>query len=141
MMKWYLLFRTRSWVGLHHVYDPRHLLPPSILLVLIPVLPARARVARSVSLASHRLHPLIATIVSSKRCGCRSRTNFAKKTVHFLHSTPRSPSPPDDCSSATYVWKRCPMIQSLVMELNSACHNSHKCDAIHQSRTEVERTR
>jgi len=31
------------------------------------------------------------------------------------------------------------MIQSLVMELNSACHNSPKCDGIHQSRTEVER--
>jgi hypothetical protein len=95
-----------------HRRPPKYLLLPSIPSALILVPPARARVARSVTLATHRLHPLIATKVFSRRCGCR--TNLTKKTARSLHGAPSLPSPYNDCLSAAYVWKRCPMIQSLV---------------------------
>src|ERR1700747_697924 len=42
---------------------------------------------------------------------------MTKKTACSLHRAPSSPCPPNDCSSAAYVWKRYPKIQSLVLIL------------------------
>ena len=69
----------------------------------------------SVTSASHRLHTLISTKVFSRQCGCR--TNSTKKTARSAHRAISLPSPPNDCSCAAYVWKRCLMIQSLVLTL------------------------
>ena len=99
---------------------------PSILLALILIPLAQVQVARSVTLASHQLHPLVMMIAFSKRCGCR--TSLTKKTVRSLHTVPSLPRPPHDRSSATYVWKRCPMIQSLIPILvdmpSRTCHHT-----------------
>jgi hypothetical protein len=92
----------------------RHL--PSVLLVLILHPLAQARVEHLVTLVAYRLHPLTTMIESKAFCmRCACSTNLTTKTACSPQSVQSLPSLPNDCSYAAYVWKRCPMIQSLVL--------------------------
>jgi len=105
-----LLHRHRRAFHIVHLPLRRLLHPLHPLLLSHPLPLAQDSIARLVAMAAHLPHPLIAKMVLCMLCVCSA--SMTTKIALSQYNAPNSLGPPNACSNAVYVWRRCPWIQS-----------------------------
>jgi len=105
-----LLHRRRR--AFHIIRLPLRRLPHPLRPLLTSHLLSLAQdpIARLVAMAVHLPHPLIAKMVLRLLCVCSA--SMMMKIALSQYNAPNLPSPPNACSNAVYVWRKCPWIQS-----------------------------